>query len=196
LERIDKLGSSDADGFAFEVASLIRSDRETDAILRTILLNRVFRSARESQVVADTVVDDILDQLGALNAEDIAWMNPEDATANAARQRAARLIDDLPDFDKLAVEARNSRDAAVASAQFTIETTGVLVGEGSNAIVEPRTVPSDGLEAFAVGADGWLVRLGSVKAGKIELYNDTGANVAEGAMVFFTKPVGAGPTRQ
>ena len=114
----DTIGAvhDDWETIGFTLAGKIAGDRDVDPILRVILLEQVLNSWQVASTGGENAMLSIAGALGKFNADDLAWMDPDNADANAKRDAAERLIaDQLPEFEK-AQRYRRPAQCAVQAA--------------------------------------------------------------------------------
>jgi hypothetical protein len=191
LQDLDKPPAGDWETAPLVVAQRVREQKELDPILQVVLLGQILRSAESGTWGLDSVLREPLARLAELHAEDIVWVNPIDAGAQAARPAATAAVAALPAFADLQAQVIAQRQRIFDALRWNLAGQGGLFRTSGGWMIQTRVPLQNGLEAFIVGgADPGhpdTLRIAKVKDGKWELDEQKLAVAVEGSLVFICR---------
>ncbi len=85
LKRIDAVSDKQWESAGLDLIALIHSNKEIDPLLKIILLDRTIKFGQRAGWGWGDDLKAYGEKLTAINADDLAWMNPDDPAAAAAR---------------------------------------------------------------------------------------------------------------
>lgn len=190
LERqIQGLSLSNWESFGLVVLDQVRAQEGLDPLLAAILCGRILRFAETGGWGLGTEVRRAADELASLGAEDAPWMDPENASTDGLRTRAAPLVASATATMELRRKVASKRDAMFRAMAFRTVGTGVLLRQGDQWQIHSAVQPGDGTvaTAFAVGkgvAGSARVTVAVGRQGKWDLQQAVGTTLPEGTPVF------------
>ena len=176
------------------VMETIRLDKETDAVLRVIMLDAFLENA----VKASPVLDEALSKhaLTLKNSgidKSALWMNPYRTPGNKERTKAETFLKDrLPPFTGLERSIETSRSRITVPLGPHYQLVGLLREDSEDGfqVTVSKGLESDSINAslFVISASGTATtgvwkKIGTISEGRIELLKPT-AEFVDGSLVF------------
>jgi hypothetical protein len=184
VSKIRGLNPANCDTFGLDVLKSVHDSTDMDPILKIILLSRGIGVCREADFGFTAEMKDALEKLEAFNAEDMAWMNPEDDALAASRQQAAELVKMLPDHEPIRQQIISQREALFASLRLTVQSVGVLRQEDQRPKLKPASPLAGNGVIMAVARDSRTVEKVGEFSTTGSVFNDAVAKVPDGSMLF------------
>ena len=188
LGRIENLSGDGWETFALDLIDALRQRNEVDPVLRVLLLSRIVRYAQSAAWPAPESLKALVEGLRTVDAEDVAWMDADDAGAAAARRRATEAIAKMPDAKDLRAAAASRRDALARAIRPRLLARGVALRDVVGGWeVHPPVPAREGIVVMAVAGERRarsLVQVGQFADGKIEMDRVAMRDLPEGTMVF------------
>jgi hypothetical protein len=187
-DRISKLTVASAQTFGLDAAGLVRADAELDPVLRVILLARILRLAGDAGEANPEKLAPVMKALESTNAEEIAWMNPDDPAAMIGRDGARTILKELPDLRKLGDAVASREATTIKLVRLRPAAKGVLLHEPNGPQIRLTAAPpAEGNYAIMATVDRGgghsLTQIGRVHRGAVTL-DEPAAAVSDGSMVF------------
>ena len=187
-KKLTALDETNWETFGLDVIDEILTHNEIDPVLRVMLLSRVARQAQAGTWGAGDVLVALDGLVSALNAGDIAWMNPTDIAANDARPKANAILAGLAPLKEARLLIAGKRAALFKALQFRVAGHGVLIRDGDNWTAGPLKTALAGQEAIIIATDSarpTLVTIGQPgNDGKLMLDPASLHGAPEGEMIF------------
>lgn len=111
LEQLDSPSAED-NWVAIMVQAIesVQSDRELDPILKIALLKRLLTGASRGDLLLEEAAGPIMQRLEEIRVDSVPWMDPQDPTVRALREKASKLVFDLPAVSSMARQASLARN--------------------------------------------------------------------------------------
>jgi hypothetical protein len=180
---IDGMGR-DWETLGYSLTDRIAESKDVDPILRVILLEHALNAWQVASSGGDDALLAIAGALGRFNADDLAWMDPEDADANAKRDAAEQLLaKQVPQLKKALDAIVTRRDDLLGRLQLRVVGHGALLTEPSAWTILTMDKPEPGSPAFAVTSHGWS-RVAEFQGGRFAVDGKAVEEDLDGSMVF------------
>jgi len=169
--------------FYLHLAETVRRDRTMDAVLRGSIVARLLLNASRTSPFESDRIREMLQRLSAIDM-DVAWMNPNDKTAQAARVEIEREINALTTLTALIARIERQCEG-MAEALTPYEPVGLLLGERGKVVFRTKV---DQAALFVVVADeagaSRFQEFGSVHDGVLVVRPDASGKYDRGTPVF------------
>lgn len=176
-----------------KISEMILDDKETDAILRVVLLKKMIDYAGRGSCPLWLVLQKQRDYLEKIELNlELPWMNPENDEVNEGRRKAEQILENLPSLKSVPEKAVRERDRiALRVKESKRELVGWLALEEAGwQCRSTSATPGENLTLFVLvpahNARPVWQKIGTLKAGKLEIQREAQDFLLEGRLVFGT----------
>ncbi len=183
--RLDAFTYQDWDVIGVDMLATLQSNHDMNPVLRAILLQHILQL---NQPVAKWSGQDdftkVADALVEQNVEDVEWLDPTHPADAEVIRKLQSTIEKLPPPAVAKATIIRQRQQVVGPIQFVIAGEGILLKKQDGYEIVSSTPPSIGCEAWVIGADKKLAKLGYVRDKQWVVDNSKADSVPDGSLAF------------